>query len=880
MARSMEIGEKIRKSREMGATDEQIIEHASASDPSFAEKYSKSIQSGAKPNEVLDFLSQQKPQAPQSPEEPGLMQQVGNIIHQAARVPFQYALGVGEGTIGGMIYDPAVAATNKFQESLEDEDMKELNAQRKELPQIKDIYKAGGKLVGIETEPQTKIERAARLAGNLKEFTKKLVGMGVEKGSALWNTIKGAASSAPAAATSIALEDEYGISPVATLMTLGMTVPGGKQLIKTGARETANLVNKHAMFNVRNVSLNPKKILSTFKDEWNNARREALQKLTDGTFTPEQYQKVKPFLEKADEYGIPINLGALTSSKTLKDVERIARKRGLEGEELNTFIQRSAEGWANSAVTLSNKLSRTQRFSQPAEVADSLLTNITRKKQEDLTKEYTDLYGKSSQEFKGTRNLTAEELQPIEDALNGVLTKTTGSLTPTSAEESTSALARQFQDRLTVSPEQAGRGELQGVKLPTGKEGVASAKKQGQEALQERVTAFNKASKKASTAQAKVDKLKRPSSKKKAQEKIKPELEKAQEELEAAQKELEVARERVNKAEGVQEKRLIKSQEDFDAIFSEESKGMRFDKETGKIKFLRDANAATLVQTIQSLNKTIDWIHPETRNLMKGVLDQTKTVLGRVYGKSNPVAYKNYLDANKKFQEFANTFGDNADFKKWGIKSNATPEELLGTINTLSRFKKFENTFGGTTQGRELIDELKRLKVQEKLLPVFENWKPGQVNRGLTKLFRDHEFQYMLSKEVRSDLKTLQGLDRRIESVNPQFYAKGQHSEQKKSLLEMIKFGNPKTAAAMLGIKIASQRMADAYASILFDPNMTKEMIRIGEQSLKAVNNPKTTSKVLDRLAADAELLWSNIKQTESIIASQKFAGHLDEDER
>ena len=78
---------------------------------------------------------------------------------------------------------------------------------------------------------------------------------------------------------------------------------------------------------------------------------------------------------------------------------------------------------------------------------------------------------------------------------------------------------------------------------------------------------------------------------------------------------------------------------------------------------------------------------------------------------------------------------------------------------------------------------------------------------------------------------------------------------------------------------MASNRMADAYAEVLFDPNMTKEMIRIGEETLKAVKNPKTTSTILNRLSADAELLWNTIVQNESIAAAHAAGGHLDKED-
>ncbi len=941
----MEIGDKIRKSREMGATDEEIIKHASASDPDFAEKYSKSIQQGAKPNEILNYLAKPKEQEQSSG--------IGEAIHQGARYAMQAGLGLFEGTKPGFTYDIAAQASqagSKGEEKAQAEGVGYRGGilggigEKEEppipLPTIAEAAKKGGEFIGIDTEPRNKSEKFVRQAFNLRMLGDKAVGWGVKQGSFLMKELQAVAKTAPLIATATAAKDISGIPEWATFAVMALGVPAAIQGGKNLLREGANLLQRKALFDVRNIDFRPTRIIDSFKQEWGNARREALDNLRSGAFTADQYNKVKPFLDIASERNIPVNLGAFTDSATIKNVERIAKKRGLEGEALNTFIQKSAESWANQAEDLSRRISQTHRFSQQGEVADALLSDVTRKKQQGLIKEYQDLYGASEKGFANTEALPVDEVNSLGKSLSSVVNGTSGSLIPTAAEKSTANIARKAEKGLHISAKEAGRPELAFVKMETGAaEKAATIEGAGQkvnESIQsfdkakilhkeasqdvsnltksvaEKQKAFEEAKKAHVEARRKVhdnqkqrgkgkarrekiatlDELQKVATEAKETEKelaesLKAEsqaLKTAKEAEKAAQEELGVARKTAEGAGIKKEERLIQTQEDFDAIFQDEAKNMKFDPETGEIRFVKPINAQNLVKTIRSLHQYLEWDHPATKNMLKPFLNQVKTTLGRVYGKSHPQAYEEYLKGNEKFKEAIGIFGEDAAFKKWGIKSTSTPEELLKTVDSFSRFKQFEKTFGGTPEGKQMIDELKRLKVKERLEPVFDNWKPGKVNKALNKLLRDPTFQYMLPKEVRTDLKRLKDLDARLEVTSRDIYSlpSTPANEETKQLIGLVmKFIDPTAAILTLGaskgIAKVSKRATDAYADILFNPNVTHEIVRIGEDTLKAASNPKTSPGVIKRLLADAELLKDTIVQSEAVVAASVAAGRQKE---
>lgn len=869
----MEIDQnKISQSREAGYSDEEIGSFLSQKDPEFQQKYNQSIESGYSPSEILNFVSKPVPEKQfLQKEQPKQEQGLGTDI---ARVGMQAAIGLSEGMPLGMAYDIGAKAINlgkKFPNQDEGLDI--------EIPTIGETFHKLGEKLGVDTTPKTPLEKFARTATSLRAVAEAGV-LQVEKaGSYAYQELKKIASIAPLAASAVAAEEVWGIPQWASFITGGFGVP----VLKKTAEVTGHLVrkgiNESMHFDVGNLKL--KNPISSFRQEWGNARKEALKKVEEGVFSKEQYENIKPFLDIAAQYNIPVNLGAFSDSAYLRRMEKTIAENEITGEAARKFRQEAAEGWANSVIDLTKRISQTAKFSQQGEVAESLLSDITRNKHKELQKEYTELYGKSSTAFADSENLASQEMQQLENSLNNISEKVGSSLVPTTAETSTKGLAREAAKNLTISPEKAGLPEFGHIEFRTGKEALAAEEKAAGEALQEKVTARITAKEEAEKAKQTFIEKRRKKGKREAKRQLQEKSEKAFKAGQTVEHEAERARTKVLEAEEKQAETLFKSQQDLEDVFGPSASNMKLD-ENGRIKFVRPVNGKTLVDTIRSLNSFIEWETPEVRNLFKDFLNENKRILGKVYGKSNPEAYKDYLKANETFGKTQKIFGDNAAFKKWGIKSDATPEELLNTIKTPTRFKEFEKEFGNTDQGRMLIDELKRLKVEEQLVPIFDQvvYKPGQISGKLRSVMRDPWMNYLMPAEVKNDLKQLSALDAQIQRTSAPVYRNSESFQQSEdALTKFLLLMNPKAWPIKLGMKMADQRSRKAFANVLFDPNITHKMVQIGKDLQNARMSPNSQPSTFKYIKAEIDDMVNNIIQAELAIGGLASTGRLSSEE-
>lgn len=827
----MEIGEKIARSRQMGASDDEIIKVASESDPSFAEKYAKSIEMGAKPKEILDHLAAQQPQ------EQSFGQKAKGVATDVARVGMQAALGGIEGSPLGMAYDIGATATNLLRKGSRYVG-KKLGVPEPEgfepfeVPTIGEAAEAVGKKIGVDTKPQSVFEHGARLSGQVRTLVAKAGLPSSKAGDMLKEEIQAFAKGGAVASGAIALKNTMGLPEWAGLAVTGFGAPAAY----VAGKQIKDIVKNKWMFDFSNLKLPGFGFKQSFKDEWGNAQREALSKFENGAFSKEQYEAIKPFLDVAAEHNIPVNLGAFTDSQALRSAEHLAAQNNLTGEARLKFFQEQADAWANSVKQLTDRISISHRFSQQGEVAEALFSEVTSKKFEANKAEYIKLYDEAAKLLANTDYLSAEDVKLLEDSLNRIMEKLSGSLTPTTAEQAAKSVAERAKAALKVSPKEAGRPVLEELTLPTGKGLEELTVQQAGQEVGERMgqTALMRGEAKALKAQ-----------------------ERSAETLKESQKKLEKL------------------------VGKENAKNMTIDPDTGRIKINRKINGKNMSDTVRSLNSYIEWDNPEVRNLMKGYLDTTKMIMGRKYGKT--AGYQKYLQANQKFSQNAKIFGENAPFNKWKIRSNTTTEELLRTIKTPTRFKQFEKEFGGTKEGQELIAELKRVKVSEMLEPVFHNWSPGKVNTGLSKLLKNPEFNYYLPKEVRNDLKTLRDLDRRIEFTSKPIYDKSMKPEKMEGLGAIDWALGILSPTALIekmllksGAKAVSARQTQAFADVLFDPNITHKMVDLGKRVESGLHTPKPHS-YWQSLKADAQAFEDSLMQNAKTLSAAYTADEMDQ---
>ena len=848
---------QIEQARLSGYSDEEIINHLESSKPELKPKIQSAKSSNYANNDILNYLSTDynKPISNRIEQTENKNSSLTEMAKSAAikpmRVAMQPALGAVEmamfpydiastaatamndrpGVIAGQSYQMAAEeAANLIEKSqsqpLNEQEKIRLNyfenqvrnpelAQQvaNETPSLPDLssrgaIRAAGNALGVNTEPEGVIEKTARLGGTLREAgvkgfqeTAKAATSKLEKylSPKLMIEAEKLAATAPLSSGAVAAHELLGVPEWATFAGLAT----GKVAWEGGKKAASNLGKKYFLFDPTKLDI--KSPIQSFKNELRNSQREAYKQFKEGILDKETYELVQPFLETASKFGIPVDPASLTKSAYFKNVQNLVNTNALTEDAAQKFRQEAADSWANSYLKAIENMEMDHIYKDKGSVADALLTDVTRARHKELSHKARTAYTESELLFQGAERVNPEGIQEIEDSLNRVYQKSQGSLIPTTSEQQAKGIAEGTRKNLFANANAAGREELAGLQFSIG---------QTEQQLKEQT---------------------------------------AQEVAQApGQKRLMQGKARNTRAEQITIQDRKEAEKQVRKLLGEEAQYINFD-ENGKLLFAKNITPQQLVKTIRSLNKVMDWDNPNVLNLFNDTKTTLNKVLDKQYGTTNKKALESLREGNNLFQESQRLFGNDSRWKKWGLKSDALPEDLLRTINTLDRFKAFEKDFGGTEQGRHLIDYMKRLHVEEKLAPMFEKhiYQPGSIAANLKRIERDPFMQYMMPQETKSNLNQLAKLDQQIERQSPRFYKSVQNNPELGDMLNNIfAYMNPKTLMIKLGNNLRKDQLSKAYSQILFNPNITNEMNDIGKSLLKdsSANNIRLQSARTDQL--------------------------------
>ena len=822
------------KAKESGYSDDEILGDMEKNDPKFGQFIGKARKEGYSSEEIFNSISQPESKAALQPK----IESHEHLATKPMRAVGQYALGAVEGSpqvfIPELIGRAASAAhfsipeqVRGFKENavaeIEDllqqkqygswnekdekrlEKFYQLAQMTPEEMEKNGVFFEGPKIAPstlIEAipgqEPEGNIEKTARLMGMLSRFPQ----LGFAKASKNVPEIaREIVRTGPIASTAVGLEQIFGIPEALTLAGAG----AGK-ILYDKARDVASWFSKKFFLSdVKNLS--PFALPSSIKSEIQGGMKYADEALEKNLISKDYYESVKPYIEEAEKYGISLPFSAVTDSNYFKEVERLIAKRDLSQEAIQSLRQQSASQFRESMGIALQDMKNSAIYQEVGGVAEALAENVTRKKHANLKNQYIHEYDIAEKGLSKSKPISNQSVKEIEDSLNRVYEKTSGSLMQTVPESSAQGLAGRAKEGLTVSPAQKGRPELSHVEFPTGKELLELEQKQAGQHLQERKGYWAKERAKAISKNAK---------------------ERASETLE-------------------------ESQHDLKAIFGDEAKNMRID-ENGKIKFIKDINGADITKTIRSLNNIMDFEHPKVINLFSDTKQTLQNILEKEYG----TKYANEIAAQKKgneiFSKTQNLFGESSKWKKWGIKQDVLPEDLLNTLGTVDRMKAFEKDF---PEAQEMMGYIKRLKVEEMLNPLFmqRKYDPGHFADGLNRLEQNPLFKYLVPEKTMNNLKGLQKLDAHLERTSSKFYKENATPEEIGFVTSFKNFIDPRYWTIKLANRISKDRMADVYSKVLLDPKITSRMKKIGEESASAVGNPEKMAKA----EAKMELFWEEL---------------------
>lgn len=512
--------------------------------------------------------------------------------------------------------------------------------------------------------------------------------------------------------------------------------------------------------------------------------------------TPERFNEIQPYLKIASENNIPVSIGTLSDSPFVQSVENSIAKNKLTARAAQKFRNESAERWGSLYGEFLIDSKGATEFESAGAVAQKLKEAIINPAEQAIVDKAKNYYVESENYFAKAPPLSQKSVKKIEDSLNKVIGQVSLSLVPTSAETATKGVAQGFKERIQAkisTPTQKGRPELEGITFPMGK----------------------------------------------AEELL---VEQSQQELGAApgRKRLMQAQGRLAEAKKTTTEEKRKAEISVKKLFGKEAENIIVD-ENGKIKFKENAliYPNNIVATIRSLNDKLEWDNPHVINLLKPTRSVIKQVFNEEYKNTFPYAIQQYNRANEEFGRGAKLFyGDRAKFKKWKINSETTPDQLANELNSIEKFKQFENQFGQNKKGKELIEFIKRKKLDSELRNVFDkasiNYIPGMI-RGKIEPLKQNQFVKYLAGDNWNKFEQVSNLDKFISENATKIYTSGIPQDVLADFTSDLKIAhavfNPASSASAYLLSSFRKNYLKEMSTLYSSPTLTKEAVEIARHA-------------------------------------------------
>jgi ElaB/YqjD/DUF883 family membrane-anchored ribosome-binding protein len=272
------------------------------------------------------------------------------------------------------------------------------------------------------------------------------------------------------------------------------------------------------------------------------------------------------------------------------------------------------------------------------------------------------------------------------------------------------------------------------------------------------------------------------------------------------------------------------------------------------------AKVKDLMNNKIALNDIINYeVQGGSKQLLKNVVAELDRAIIS-HGKENPTFAKNYINANKRFSEHAKTFR-NKDINKMLFESD--PSKLMNKMDNIQGIKSIEKAINKSIEGKELFENLKRLKIERAIGDNLidsstQQAKLGTFSKLLEKGKNKEIFKELLPKEAYKRLEKLQSNSGKLADSYNKFYNASKSGvvaadaaiiyRVLSDVGQLIFEGNPwpliKSGGSVLGLRQLS--------SLIADPEFLKlaeEAILASEKSSpKGLLNNKDMMKYLEKL--------------------------------
>ena len=236
------------------------------------------------------------------------------------------------------------------------------------------------------------------------------------------------------------------------------------------------------------------------------------------------------------------------------------------------------------------------------------------------------------------------------------------------------------------------------------------------------------------------------------------------------------------------------------------------------------AKVKDLINNKIALNDIINYeVQGGTKQLLKGIVgDLDRAIIS--HGKENPTFAKNYINANKRFSEHAKTFRNRyvEDLLK-----DKDPAQLINKMDTVFGIRKMGRVLDKSIGGKEIFNNLKRLKLDEIVGKNLVDSSTKQVKLGtfsklLEKSKNKQVVKELLGAEAFKRLEKLQKNAGRLAEAADKFYNASKSGAVAADAAVLAKgmsdiahllMGNPwpiiKTGTGLVGARQLSNLLAD-----------------------------------------------------------------------
>lgn len=280
---------------------------------------------------------------------------------------------------------------------------------------------------------------------------------------------------------------------------------------------------------------------------------------------------------------------------------------------------------------------------------------------------------------------------------------------------------------------------------------------------------------------------------------------------------------------------------------------------------LKFSEVKNLVNNKLGLEDIINYeVEGGTKQLLKVVVNELeRTILS--HGKENPTFAKNRIQANKKFSEHAKTFRNREVTQ---MLKEGDPSKILNKMNSIHGVRQLENILGKSSEGKQIFNNLKRMKLdkaigdhlvdnttQQVKLGTFSNLlEKGKNKEVIKEILGPKEFKRLellqknAGKLADSANKFFNASKSGVVAADAAVLAKGM------SDLAALLMGSPwpliKTAGTVLTVRKFSQLISDP------------EFLKLVEDVIK--NSEKSDKKLFSSIEKLRPYIISSIPHAES----------------